>query len=157
MLRRLVLVALLSSTMVVPGTGRASVQGCLDGSEPTFARFIRPEGGQIQVNSGPTGVLTVTTGGPTPSVFISTTGEIVVEIQYGCLNAMDLSVYKAGNPTPIYTNGWDYECGSGTQTDFVAIGLDGGNYSFQLSGLTCADKPLRGDGKGGYVADPPLL
>ncbi|MEO7818179.1 MAG: hypothetical protein ABIS18_03415 [Actinomycetota bacterium] len=153
----MLIVTLLGSLLVVPGSGQASIQGCTDQSEPTFANFIRPDGGKIQVQSGPTGVLTITTAGVLPSVFISTTGQIEVEIQYGCLNAMNLEVYKEGNSTPIYTNNWTYACGAGTQLDSVNIGLDGGSYSFQLTGLTCSNKPLRGDGHGGYVADPPLL
>ena len=157
MFRRLLVIATLASTMVLPSVSQATPESCINGGDPTFAKFIRPSGGMVQAQTGPTGALTVQTGGVTPSIFLSTTGTIEVEIEQSCLLSLSLVVTKQGNPTPIHTNSWNLECTHSNVIDNVTIGLDGGEYTFQLSGTSCNGKGIRGDGHGGFVGDPPIL
>lgn len=155
MIRRVFLVSAFVASLFVAGPSSAAT--CADGSLPTLARFVQPQDGMIQAQTGPTGTLTVQTGGVIPAIFISTTGSIQVEIEQSCLLTLDLVVYKNGNPNPIHTNSWTLSCNQSRVFDTVNIGLDGGNYTFQLSGTACNGKPTRGDGKGGFVGDPPIL
>ena len=156
MVRKLFPALFLLAALLVPGAGHATAN-CSDGSLPTYARFVQPEDGMIQAQTGPTGVLTLQTGGVTPSVFLSTTGQITVEIEQSCLLTLVLTVFKDGQTSPVYTNSWQPECTQSNILDEVNIGLDGGSYNFQLSGTACNGKPLRTNGKGGVVGDPPIL
>lgn len=128
---------------------------CGRGGKAIHAEFIQPENGQLVVE---TANGTATFGGPDllgAGVMVSTTGSITVEIDHGCVSSLVLTVYKGD--VVIHENGWDTnDCGETTSTDSVEIGLDGGEYTFELSGEGCNFAPLVPASEGHYVGDPPL-
>lgn len=158
MIRRILASAVLLSAIAVPTGAHADPpSSCFDRTHPTFAKFITPSGGSAQVNTTPTGAITVQTGGAVPAVFLSTTGSIQVQIDQACVMNLVLTVTKAGQTTPVHTRVWDLPCSHDTLTENVPIGLDGGDYKFELSGTTCTGQKGRTDQNGGFVGDPPIL
>ena len=155
--RLLALVVVLGA--IVPLTASADPVGnCLRGEHATFGRLVQPQGGTAQVTTGPTGTIVVPTNAPigTPAIVLSTTGSIQVQMEYACLQTISLIVTKDGSGT-VYSNAWEVDCVHDTKTVDVPIGLDGGNYTFQLEGTTCNGGPIVRDGQGGVVGDPPLI
>ena len=158
MFTRLMPVAVLAAALLLPLGASADPTGdCTRGSHPIFGELIRPQDGMVQAQTTPTGALSVQTGVTLPATFVSTTGQIEVEFEYACLQSLTLTVTKEGEPTPVHTNTFDVACEHDTGTDVVEIGLDAGTFSFELSGTTCTGAPITSDGRGGFVADPPVL
>lgn len=161
MVKRLLVLAVVAAAVAVPVAGSADPvtdpSMCFNRGHATFAKFIRPQGGMLQAQTTPTGTLTLQSGGPVPAVFLSTTGVIDVEVEHACMRSLSLRVFKNGNPAPVYSSDWISECQHTTRVEQVAIGLDGGSYEFQVTGAACNGAPVRGDGQGGVVGDPPIL
>lgn len=155
-LARLAAAAVLTAGLAATtAPGRAEVGDCND-RETTFAKLLQPQGGTATVNAGPAGTHNLAIGGPVPSVTLSFTGTIDVVIEHSCLLQMSLDVTKDGGGL-VHHKEWNLACEHETKTEPVNIGLDGGTYTFQLSGTSCSGRPMRGDGGGGVVADPPLF
>ncbi|HVL91458.1 MAG TPA: hypothetical protein VM841_14615 [Actinomycetota bacterium] len=148
-------VAALGTGLLVPSSSVAQGQ-CQRGE--TAAKFTQPEGGQLSANTHLGGIAYTLPGSTTPlAVMLSTTGEVEVEIQHRCVQALRLIVYKDGEQAPIHTNAWaNLSCDEGVINDIVEIGLDGGSYRFELEGVGCDGSKLRSDGQGGLIVDPPL-
>ncbi len=121
--------------------------------ENPYAKITQPDGGQLIVNG-----LVVQTG-TGQQLTLSTTGTVDVVIEHECAQFLQLTVTKTGPgaPTAIHNNSWGpLDCGKGTITNVVKIGLDGGTYQFDVNGVSCAGRKLRSDGHGGTIIDPPL-
>lgn len=124
------------------------------------AWFISPQNGQVTAQ---TQVLStsVDTGSALQGVMVSTTGQIDVEIGHICLRFLSFQVREVapdGSETLIHQNKWDIPCGDAveqTETDTVEIGLDAGEYVFELSWTDC-HRETGGEGEHGWVTDPPL-
>lgn len=148
-IKRMAAAAVLVVAVVAPVAGRAASDPC----QNPYVKMLQPSGGQLIVN----GTTVSTPGGQ--SLTLSTTGTIQVKLEHGCAFEVDLKVTKTGPgaPSVIHTNHWGpLGCDVGTKTDTVAIGLDGGTYQFDVSGMACTGRKLRSDGHGGTVVDPPL-
>lgn len=144
---KVLVAASITAALVAPAASQA--QGCQDPS----IKILQPNGGQVIVN----GLAVQAAGGQ--SLTLSTTGTIDVIIEHDCAFQVDLKVTKTapGSPTVIHTNSWSpLACDKGTLKDVVMIGLDGGNYQFDVNGVSCEGRKLRSDGHGGTVIDPPL-
>lgn len=143
---RMLTVAALAAALAAPVAGRA------DCSNP-YAKITQPSGGQVVVN----GMVVTSVGGQ--SLSLSTSGTIEVKIEHDCAYSLDLVVTKTGpgSPTTIHSRHWEpLPCDFGTLSETVIIGLDGGTYRFDVSGVACGGRKLRSDGHGGTIIDPPL-
>lgn len=154
-IRAAVLMALVAGALA--SSQAHAAPNCFD-RQAIFAKLIQPDGGQVSVTSQ-AGVTTVTLPAaplPVTPVMLSTTGEIEVKIDHQCMKTLRLTVTKDGNPTPVFDQTWETGCDRATHTVMVPIGLDGGTYQFQTNGTSCSGLPVRTDGRGGVVGDPPL-
>jgi hypothetical protein len=145
---KLISAAALLAALAAPVSGSAA-NPCDD----PYVKLLQPSGGQVVVN----GVVVQTAGGQ--SLTLSSTGTIDVVIEHACANLVTLTVTKQSplGDTVIHTNSWDgLHCDIGKLTDTVTIGLDGGQYRFDLGGNSCIGRKFRSDGHGGTVLDPPL-
>lgn len=126
-----------------------------DGNKSIHAEFTQPKDGALIVQSESA---TISFGGPTGIVgagaMVSTTGKITVKVAHGCVAHMTIKVFKGADQ--IHSNDFETTCDEQTTTDSVNIGLDGGEYKFEISGLGCNHKPLVPSSAGHYVGDPPL-
>lgn len=147
------------ATAVVMGAcalGTATVGAPAQAADCTgqpYAQITQPDDGQLVVNGGP---IPIPVG---QSLTISTTGSVDVVIDVSCVEVLDLVVTKTapGDPTVIHESSRVLEtCDEHTVTEPVEIGLDGGQYRFDVSGISCQGRKLRTDGHGGTVVDPPL-
>ena len=154
---RLAAVAALATSLAstAPHASAEHAADCADRSK-TFAKLLQPSGGTATVNAGPAGSYTLAAGSPVPSITVSFTGQMDVVIEHACLQHLTLDVTKDGGGL-VHHNEWTLSCEHATKTDSVNIGLDGGTYTFRLGGVSCDGRPLRSDGQGGVVADPPIF
>lgn len=151
--RGLLVAAILAGTLTVP----AARSETLCQGPDTFGRFLKPSDGQVYVQ---TQIGNQQTSGQGQAVYVSTTGTVEVVVEHQCVLSLTLTVVKQTpgvGPQIVYTRTWQpLDCGYGQKSDDVPVGLDGGDYDFELSGTSCNGKPIRPDGKGGFVGDPPL-
>lgn len=160
MIRRLILAASLAA-LAAPVAGHAATDfdpecGRPPAGKPIHAEFTQPEDGKLVIEH-PAGTVSLGTGDPAgigTGVVLSTNGTITVQIAHGCVDYMRLTVKKGG--AVIHAEDIDTTCEETTTSRTVNIGLDGGEYTFQLEGLGCNAKPLIPTSDGHYVGDPPL-
>lgn len=148
---KLITAVAMLAALALPGVGMADGHGA--GCEDPFAKILQPDGGQVIVNG------IVVQSGTGQQLSLSTTGTIDVVIEHDCAIMVDLKVTKTGPgaPTVIHQNSWSpLPCDHGQLTDTVSIGLDGGTYQFDLTGMACTGRKFRSDGHGGTILDPPL-
>lgn len=174
MKRSLALLAVMTlAVMLAPGASHGRFDDTCN-REQIYGRLIQPDEGDVIVTTQ-AGVPIALDGMGQPIV-ISTTGQIQVVAAYGCLMNLTLTVTKTdpitGAQTPHSTHTWSDEelngpeadpgapslCGRDLQVSTnVDIGLDAGEFDFQLTGESCLPGiAIRDDGHGGFVADPPL-
>jgi hypothetical protein len=135
------------------GCGR---QGAGDGRE-VKAEITSPTGGQLAIYH-PSGSISITAGGVADQgVVASGTGFIDVTVLHSCLDDLRLTVLDDEGNT-IHDNTTDVECDDDLEhTESVEIGLDAGEFRFSLDGsIGCNHAPVKHDGNGHYVADPPI-
>lgn len=154
MIRRLILAATVAA-LAVPLVGHTALVDPNCGREKTNARFVQPENGKLVIE-GPAGAIDVPTGVPVaPGVVLSTNGTITVKIQQVCVESYFLRVTKNG--TQIHGETVSTDCSEQTVSRTVTIGLDGGEYRFELlEGWGCNFVKMRESSEGHYVGDPPL-
>lgn len=154
-MRRTLAIALLAA-LALPLAGAQADDGnahCERGADA--ATFTNPEGGKLTVKHQ-AGTITLGTGAADQGVLVSTTGTIDVQVKHSCMKILHL-VVKNGSST-IHDSMNEVACDDDlTFTQSVDVGVDGGEFTFSLDGsLTCDGRPIKGDGHGHYVADPPL-
>ena len=145
---RILSAVVIAATLMAPGLSKAT-----DPCEDPHATILQPANGQLVVDN-----TTLLSGTPLDSASFSTTGTINVVVEQSCALYLRLVVTKE-TPTGavvIHDNTWDTDCGLGEHTETVAIGLDGGRYHFDVTGMSCLGRKFRSDGHGGTILDPPL-
>lgn len=156
------------AAVIVPASARID-DTC--SREDVYATFVQPAQGQLIVTPLPGNSVSVTGPAGEP-IFVSGTGEIEVIIDYGCMMNLTLTVTKT-DPVPggdPYVTTWGDEdlngpivpgtrpeCErDGQLSESVPIGLNGGQYSFELTGESCNPAVQVRQTQGGLVGDPPL-
>lgn len=145
---KLISAATMLAALAVPVTG-----GAADPCDEPYVKLLQPAGGQVVANG------IVVQSGTGQSLSLSSTGTIDVVIEHSCAVVVDLTVTKKSptGDTVIHTKNWaGLPCGVAKLSDTVTIGLDGGQYQFDLGGNPCTGRKFRSDGQGGTILDPPL-
>lgn len=153
-MRRTLALALFTA-LALPGAGAFAESHpavCTRGEDA--ATITNPQGGKLSVQHQ-AGAITLGTSAPTQGAVVSTTGTIKVEVKHSCMDKLRLIVKKDG--AVIHDQVSDVECDKDlVMTQTVNIGMNGGEYTFELQGVTCDGRGIKGDGNGHYVVDPPL-